>query len=102
MGRDKKGNFMKLTLLVLFGLSLAACSHVDGGSSTITTAHMSYDLTENGCATEEHAFSSADPQDCLNQYCAGLENDSLNHGCALDLRLALFNDNCPGNFNPSY
>ncbi len=49
---------------------------------------MSYDLTENGCATGKHEFDSKDA------YCAGLKDEALNQGCASDLRQARVTADC--------
>lgn len=50
---------------------LAGCGHHED---------LKYDFTENGCDTGEHKADSKD------QYCSMLKDDSLNNGCAADLR----------------
>ena len=54
-----------------------------------------YDLNVNGCATGSHSFNS------LNDYCDGLEDNSLNNGCAQNERGNLFTAKCPGVFSPA-
>ncbi len=54
-----------------------------------------YDLNVNGCPTGSHSFSN------LTDYCAALENNSLNNNCAQTERGNLFAQKCPGGFSPS-
>ena len=48
----------------------------------------SYSYEEDGCKTGEHVFYS------LTDYCEGLKNEELNHGCAKDLRDAEYRLSC--------
>jgi hypothetical protein len=58
-------------------------------------ASYTYSLDDNGCQTGSHSFYS------LGDYCAALENNSLNNGCAQTERGNLFSQKCPGGFSPS-
>jgi len=84
---------MKTLLICIFTISLAACGNSStnsaddssGGSSTSLT----YQMSENGCDTGKHSFSS------LSEYCAGLKNYALNNnGCAYSLRSDLYGTKC--------
>lgn len=84
---------MKAVMVLAAALALSACSlevagHkvLDGGDNKTTA--LSYDFTENGCATGKHEFSSQD------DYCNGLKNDSLNKYCAINLRYNAFKQTC--------
>jgi len=71
---------------------MTACN----ASSNNNTQDISYELTENGCATGKHSFSST------SDLCAALQNNSLNNNCAYSLREEEFNSRCPGQtFNPN-
>jgi hypothetical protein len=78
-------------------LLFSSCSvHAGNGSDDQGgTQSLSYNLTENGCQTQEHDFSSQ------TDYCNGLESDSLNNYCALDLRKSLYQTDCGSNFQES-
>lgn len=52
--------------------------------------NYSYNLSENGCSTGDHSFSS------LDSMCDGLKDDSLNNQCAYNLRRMKFESECPG------
>ena len=78
-------------LMFIITVSLSAC----GSSKTEaqnSQENLTYDYTENGCKTGSHSFSS------LTDYCAGLENNQLNNGCAYDLRKSGFESRCSGTF----
>jgi hypothetical protein len=78
--------------IVLVGCSVHAGTSSDDQNGGIVDQSLSYNLTENGCETKQHDFSShAD-------YCNGLESDSLNNGCAIDLRTNLYHNDCGTNF----
>ena len=49
---------------------------------------LTYQLNENGCDTGSHTFNTR------ADYCAGLNDETLNNGCALDLRQQLIQQNC--------
>jgi hypothetical protein len=74
--------FFGVSALVLSALALG-CGNSDS---------KNYDFTENGCDTQSHTFDSQ------GSYCAGLESNSLNNGCALDLRQAAYQRDCSGAF----
>jgi hypothetical protein len=84
---------MSIVLLIALGSVFSACSvstDKDGVQAQAKSQSLSYDLSENNCDTGNHSFSSA------GDYCNGLQNDSLNNGCALSLRQAQFQTDCPG------
>lgn len=54
---------------------------------------FTYELELNGCKTGKHEFNSQD------EYCKGLQNNSLNNYCARSLREDLFKKECPGQFS---
>lgn len=78
--------FIKIFILSC-GLSVVACN---GNSSSTIDSSLTYDYVENGCDTQKQSFSS------YSDLCKGLENSSLNHGCAIDLRQQAFSQQCPG------
>ena len=47
-----------------------------------------YQYSENGCDTGSHNFDSK------ADYCAALKNESLNNGCASDLRESAHQQDC--------
>lgn len=51
---------------------------------------LTYELVMNGCNTSRQQFSSIDG------LCDGLQDEMLNHGCALDLRRLEFSIRCGG------
>ena len=55
----------------------------------------SYDYTENGCNTGNHAFSE------LVQYCKALQDDNLNNGCASSMRQRAYTNECKNLLNNS-
>jgi hypothetical protein len=78
----------KMILLLLMGFGFTACGSAD--DATIT--NLKYDFTYNDCKTGAHSFSS------VEEYCKGLQNDELNHGCAYSLREYAFKSRCTGKF----
>lgn len=78
--------------LLLSAALLQSCS-VDLGNTLRVNAesnNYSYSLSENGCSTGEHSFSSQDAM------CDGLKNETLNNNCATNLRYLKFQNSCPG------
>lgn len=72
-----------VTVFVLNALVLSHCGKED----------FSYELSQNGCNTEKHEFSSRD------EMCAGLKSQELNKSCAVSLREQQFkNSQCAGDF----
>ncbi len=71
-----------VVILLFSAFILEACA------KKVETKSYSYDLTENGCRTENQTFSSRE------EMCDGLKNDSLNHNCAQDLRFEKFKSDC--------
>jgi len=91
--------FPLIIVLVAIAITITSCGRDDrgdsgtenesGGSTTYT-----YKLTENGCETGTHNFSSK------TNYCEGLRSDILNKGCAYSLRKYTYeSNNCPGTFS---
>lgn len=87
----------KPAALSLVCLAFTACSESDDSvpiSSGVNQA-LTYDLSENGCSTGRHTFPS------FPEMCVGLQNNTLNNDCALNLRAEHFRRNCQGqNFSP--
>jgi hypothetical protein len=79
-------NLKNITVLLATCL-IIACQKTEDQTSKQS---LSYDLTQNGCATGAHNFSARDA------YCNALKNDSLNNYCANMLRYELFKTECPG------
>lgn len=77
-------------------LALTACNSSDdsagpGGASQAPV----YELTENGCTTGRHTFPS------FPEMCVGLQNNTLNNDCALNMRAEHFRRYCQGQtFSP--
>lgn len=87
------------SFLPIMGITiLSACNH--SSSSDIkneeTSESYSYSYEVNRCQTGRQEFSSKDA------YCAGLQNETLNKGCALTLRKKAFSEMCSGTFQSSY
>lgn len=82
-------------LILAFLIGLTACSGGDGGGSggggNDPHGDFSYDLNDNGCHTVQNYSSKS-------AYCAGLQDQQKNHGCALDERKDMFTKDCDGNF----
>jgi len=78
--------------LIFVVLTMPSC--VGGGIGNLLTHAQSqnytYNLSENGCSTGEHTFSSNESM------CDGLRDDSLNNYCATNLRYLKFQSDCPG------
>jgi hypothetical protein len=70
--------------------SSSAPSGNEGNSSEyeLDMAHFTYMFSHNGCNTGRHAFSS------LIEFCKGLNDNVLNHGCAKYMRAEVFGQNC--------
>ncbi len=85
---------MKMILVsIIAGVAtmLSACNQ----SVSASSQDISYDLTQNQCPTGKHSFSNN------GDLCAALQDNSLNHNCALDLRQQRFETDCPGaTFSP--
>ncbi len=73
-------------LLISIWLIGASCSVSHDNKSE----SLSYDFEFNGCPTGKHEFNSK------AELCQGLQNDSLNGGCAQSLRQEYFQAQCPG------
>jgi hypothetical protein len=71
-------------------LIFSACGSGDGTRAGGLSESLTYSHTANGCSTGEHTFSSTDG------YCAGLQDETLNRGCALESRKLEFQRACPG------
>ena len=83
--------FWNLAGLICLTLGLTACqSGSTGLDITSTSTAYTYKFEENGCKTDEHSFSSK------ADYCNGLKNEDLNHGCAYSIRQDAYNVNCTG------
>jgi hypothetical protein len=94
MDHRRKGLILLISAFFLFAFT--SC----GGSSTESAAEIAnsytYDMNQNGCDTGRQSFPD------LTSYCAGLENNALNHYCAQSLRGQEFvARGCPGTFTPS-
>lgn len=57
------------------------CSFKHEQNDSSSNSKLSYDFTENGCATGKHEFGSA------AELCEGLRNEELNRGCAFGSRV---------------
>jgi hypothetical protein len=75
---------MKAMMILSLALALGACNVKKEDKN------LSYELSENGCETKRHEFSSQ------QEYCDGLKNDALNNYCASNLRYNEFKQNCAG------
>ena len=84
----------KILLLFIICFFYLGCDAINKAAKT-NEQTLSYNLTVSGCSTGSHAFST------LADYCAGLQNNSLNNFCAVNSRADLFNQNCSGIFTPS-
>lgn len=87
------------TILFSMMAFAVACSSNHSDSTPSQRVEMSesysYQFNENGCDTDKQSFSS------VADYCLGLQNENVNHGCALDLREDAFQrQQCPGEFQP--
>ena len=77
---------MRISFLIL-ALSSSACLLSCGSNDS-----RNYTFSENGCSTQTHSFDSQ------TAYCQGLESNSLNNGCAIDLREQAYARDCTGSF----
>jgi hypothetical protein len=75
-------------LLLLSLIALSACA--SGEEENASSQEFSYDYTSNGCSTGKQTFTSRDA------YCSGLQNETLNQGCALKRRKETFQEQCQG------
>lgn len=94
----------QIFLLSLTVLVLSSCSKKSHSSNTNTietirpqtelqterVESFSYTLEQNGCSTETQNFGS------LAEMCQGLQNNTLNNGCALELRAEFYKLKCTG------
>jgi hypothetical protein len=76
------------SLLLLTLALVAACGA--GQNESETSEEYGYNLTSNGCSTEQQKFTSRDA------YCSGLQDETRNKGCALKLRKETFQEQCQG------
>ena len=87
--------FMSMILLVLSACGTSAHLGPGGDSSADSSASYIYSLSYNKCDTGSHSF------DGLDALWAGLQNEELNHGCAVSMRADFFKSHsCPGTFLP--
>lgn len=74
--------FVVLAFLLVSGLSFSACDKKDEDKS------YSYEFESNGCKTGRHSFGS------VGEMCEALQDENLNRGCALGLRIDYFDESC--------
>jgi hypothetical protein len=74
----------KLAVCAVLALGLGACQKKN--------EKFSYELTENGCPTGAHEYSSK------SEYCAALRDDRTNNYCARSLREERYKADCGGDF----
>jgi len=89
----RKMKILALGAFVLF--SLTGCGKKTGTEeAALTTSNtLSYHAIDNGCDTGIHSFSS------LDDLCAALKNEALNHYCAVAQRQKWFQEKgCTGTF----
>ena len=79
----------KVVSIVLATAYVAACNLAVGEKKKDQNREWSYELSENGCSTGPHVFSSK------QDYCSALLDDELNAYCASDMRIATFKSECP-------
>jgi hypothetical protein len=82
----------------LFILALAGCGKSTGTEeAALVSSAFSYEAIDNGCDTGYHEFNS------LAEECTGLQDEKLNHLCALSARKSFFlKKSCPGTFKSVY
>jgi hypothetical protein len=78
-------------LIVLLCFASTAC----GLQDIIKQESFKYSFSEGICETGEHSFSTNAGM------CSGLQNNSLNNGCAQAQRQNYFYANCSGSFVPN-
>ncbi len=83
-------NFLFLVFISLIFVSCDALNKAKTADQSYT-----YELNINDCPTGSHSFSN------LTDYCAALQNNTLNNNCALSERSNLFAEKCPGGFSPA-
>ena len=89
MGFQMKVFAAVLTVLTgLVGVVSCGVSHSSDDTSNSTNTSLSYQYNYNGCETGEHSFSSE------KDYCDGLVNESLNKGCATEIRYPEYKRRC--------
>jgi hypothetical protein len=82
---------MKPIHFAVFG-TLAVALWLASGCGT-EDKKFTYELSENGCSTGSHTFES------LEEQCAALKNEDINHGCAYGMRKSHYEQQkCPGTF----
>ena len=87
-----------VTMMMAVGLValLGACGHAydNGDNYSYSSRSLTYELTENGCSTGSHTFSSE------RELCEGLSSASLNNApfCAPSLRKSAYEARCTGFF----
>jgi hypothetical protein len=84
---------IKILFGFILGILFSSCDAITK-SANGSSESFTYQLSENGCDTGKHSFGS------LDDYCTGLENNSLNNNCAYNSRQSLFSQKCNGTFNP--
>lgn len=92
----KKDIVLSSVFAVLSLLAFAGCGkdNPGDGSNVGGSLSLSYDYMENGCKTEKHTANSD------AAYCSQLKDNSLNHGCAEDMRRNAFQTHsCAGKFD---
>ncbi len=79
----------RIASIVLATSHVAACNLAVEEKKKDQNREWSYELSENGCSTGPHVFSSK------KDYCSALLDDKLNAYCASDMRIATFKSDCP-------
>lgn len=84
-----KASLPVLTVFVgLVGVVSCGISHSSNDSSGSDKSSLSYQYSYNGCETGEHTFGSE------KELCDGLVNESLNKGCATQIRYPEYKRRC--------
>jgi hypothetical protein len=91
---------MKLTIATFaktpaFGAAVVAWGLLSGGCGTSVetkSEEFTYSYNINGCKTVQTFKSQA-------EYCRGLRDEDLNHGCAQEVREAAFRSKCLNTMN---
>jgi hypothetical protein len=78
-----------IAFVVLVVCNITACNLAVEENKKDQNKEWSYELSENGCSTGPHVFSSK------KDYCSALLDDELNTYCAYDMRIATFKSECP-------
>jgi hypothetical protein len=75
---------------------VVGCGKSDNFGNASADGTYTVEFKDNGCDTLKHVFNG------LSNYCSGLEDEALNHGCAQpERREAFIVDHCPGTFQPT-